>query len=127
MGTFWNSPKIVSTVAYSFNDVFGELGYYKGKSEQIFKLICIMNYCRGSWYEYGKMDSFCKSLKIKKTIAYAFNNVLLNWSITKKVWKAFWAYPGLLRQFLECVILECFVNFLDDPYYESLLWFMILL
>jgi len=54
------------------------------------------------------MGSFCKSLKIEKTIAYAFNNVLLNWSITK-----------------EGLRLECFVNFLDDPYYEPLLWFMI--
>jgi len=27
---------------------------------------------------------------------------------------------------LACVILECFVNFLDDPYYEPLPWFMIL-
>ena len=26
---------------------------------------------------------------------------------------------------MACVILECFVNFLDDPYYEPLLWFMI--
>jgi len=24
-----------------------------------------------------------------------------------------------------CIILECFVNFLDDPYYEPLPWFMI--
>jgi len=30
------------------------------------------------------MGGFCKSLKIEKTIAYAFNNVLLNWSITKE-------------------------------------------
>jgi len=27
---------------------------------------------------YGEMGSFCKSLKIEKTIAYAFNNVSLN-------------------------------------------------
>jgi len=26
-----------------------------------------------------------------------------------------------------CVILECFINFLDDPYYELLLWFMIII
>jgi len=26
-----------------------------------------------------------------------------------------------------CIILECFVNFLDDPYYEPLLWFMIIM
>jgi len=25
-----------------------------------------------------------------------------------------------------CIMLECFVNFLDDPYYEPLPWFMIL-
>jgi len=25
-----------------------------------------------------------------------------------------------------CVILECFVNFQDDPYYEPLLWFMMI-
>jgi len=24
-----------------------------------------------------------------------------------------------------CILLECFVNFLDDPYYEPLPWFMI--
>jgi len=30
------------------------------------------------------MGSFCKSLKIEKTIAYAFNNVLLNWGVTKE-------------------------------------------
>jgi len=47
--------------------------------------------------------------------------------LSKKVWEAFWANPFLPRWFLACVILECFVNFLDDPYYEPLLWFMILL
>jgi len=35
-------------------------------------------------YEYyDEMGSFCKSLNIKKTNAYAFNNVLQNWSVTK--------------------------------------------
>ena len=29
----YNSPKIVNTIAYTF----GELGYYKEKSEKIFK------------------------------------------------------------------------------------------
>jgi len=45
--------------------------------------------------------------------------------LPKKVWEAFWANPCLPRQLLAYVILECFVNFLDDPYYEPLLWFMI--
>ena len=31
----------------------------------------------------------------------------------------------LPSRLLACVILECFVNFLDDPYYEPLLWLMI--
>jgi len=35
------------------------------------------------------MGSFCKSMKIEKTIAYAFNNVLLNWSITKEGLRGF--------------------------------------
>jgi len=38
----------------------------------------IMNHHRGSWY--GKMGSFCKSLKIEKTVVCDFYNVL-NWSI----------------------------------------------
>jgi len=43
--------------------------------------------------------------------------------IPKKVWEVFCANP---RGGLACVILECFVNFLDDPYYnEPLPWFMI--
>jgi len=45
--------------------------------------------------------------------------------LLKKVWEAFWANPCLPRQFLVCIILECFVKFLDDPYYEPLPWFMI--
>jgi len=35
------------------------------------------------------MDSFTKSLKIKKIIAYAFNNALLNWTITKEGLRGF--------------------------------------
>jgi len=38
--------------------------------------------------------------------------------------RLFWANPCLPRLFLACVILECFVNFLDDPYYEPLPWFV---
>jgi len=38
--------------------------------------------------------------------------------LTKKVWEAFLANPCLLKWFMVCVILECFVKFLDDPYYE---------
>jgi len=45
--------------------------------------------------------------------------------LPKKVWETFWANPCLQRWFLACVILECFVNFLDDPFYEPLPWFMI--
>jgi len=33
---------------------------------------------------YGEIGSFYKSLKIEKTIAYTFNNVLLNCSIIKE-------------------------------------------
>jgi len=47
--------------------------------------------------------------------------------LPKKVWEAFWANPRLPRQFLVCVILERFVNFLDEPYYQPLLWFMIII
>jgi len=46
--------------------------------------------------------------------------------LSKKVWEAFWANLRLPRWVLACVILECFVNFLDDPYYEPLPWFMIM-
>jgi len=45
--------------------------------------------------------------------------------LPKKVWEAFCANPCLARWLLACIILEYFVDFLDDPYYESLLWFMI--
>jgi len=45
--------------------------------------------------------------------------------LLKKVWEAFWVNPCLPGWFLACVILGCFVKFLDDPYYEPLLWFMI--
>jgi len=48
-----------------------------------------MNHYNGSSYEYGEMGSFCKSLKVKKTIAYIFNNVLLNWSIIKEGLRGF--------------------------------------
>jgi len=41
-----------------------------------------MNHYRGSWY--GEMGSFYKSLKVEKTVAYVFTNVLLNWSIIKE-------------------------------------------
>jgi len=60
------------------------------------------------------MGSFCKSLKIKKTIAYVFNNILLNWSIIK----------GGLRGFLtsKAVIGVCYIRvFCKFPGW-SLLW-----
>jgi len=54
-------------------------------------------------------------------------STMFRWTevLTKKVWEAFWTNPCLPRWFLVCVILQCFVNFLDDPYYEPLPWFMI--
>jgi len=73
------------------------------------------------------MDSFCESLKIKITIAYAFNNVLLNWSITKEEGLKVFELILIFQGGLVCVILEYFVNFLNDPFYEQpLLWFMII-
>jgi len=46
--------------------------------------------------------------------------ILLNWTevLQKKVWEAFWVNPCFSGWFLACAILGCFVNFLDDPYYE---------
>jgi len=37
---------------------------------------------------YGEIGTFCKSLKIK-TIVYAFNNVLLNWTTAKEGLRGF--------------------------------------
>jgi len=46
--------------------------------------------------------------------------------LPKKVWETFCANPSLSsKAVLTCVILECFVNFLNNPYYKPLLWFMI--
>jgi len=67
------------------------------------------------------VGSFWKSLQIKKTIAYAFNNVLLNWSITEENLRGFLIY--IILVFLACVTIGCFVIF---PYYEPLLLFMII-
>jgi len=39
--------------------------------------------------------------------------------------RGFWAILVLQGGFFARVILECFVNFLDDPYYEPPPWFMI--
>jgi len=50
--------------------------------------------------------------------------VLLNWNINKEGWEAF-ELILVLQGGLASVILEYFVNFLDDPYYEPLPWFMI--
>jgi len=54
-------------------------------------------------------------------------STMFHWTevVPRKVWEVFRANPCLSRQFLACIILDCFVNFLDDPYYEPLLWFMI--
>jgi len=62
------------------------------------------------------VDSFCKSQEIEKTIAYAFDNVLLNFM---KYYQR--RSEGLLELILvfqggfAYTILECFVYFLDDP------------
>jgi len=53
--------------------------------------------------------------KIEKSITYAFNNVLLNWS-TKKVW---WAFCLSFK----VIFGICYIR--KFPYYEPLLWFMI--
>jgi len=52
------------------------------------------------------MGSFYKLLKIKKIIAYAFNNVLLNRSITKEGLRGFLSYSLSYKVILACVILE---------------------
>jgi len=46
--------------------------------------------------------------------------------ITKEGREASRTNHFLPKRFLACVMLECFVNFLDDLYYEPLPWFMIL-
>jgi len=68
--------------------------------------------------------SHWKSRKLH--IAYTFNNVLLIWTTTKEDLRGFWVNPCLPRWFLACVMLGCFVTFLDDLYYEPLPWFMIM-
>jgi len=67
------------------------------------------------------MGSFCKSLTIGKIIAYAFNNVLLNWSINKENLRAFWVNPYLLLLF-DVHYIRVFCKF---PWW-SLLWTTIL-
>jgi len=52
------------------------------------------------------------------TVAYTFNNVLVS--------KDFKVNLNLLGWFLARILLESAIKFLVDPYYEPLLWFMIL-
>ena len=69
------------------------------------------------------MGSFCKSLKIEKTIAYAFNNVSLNWSITKGAR----GFQSLSSKVVFGVrYIRGFCKFPGWLYYETLLWFMTL-
>jgi len=62
-------------------------------------------------------------LKVEKTIAYTF--AFVNWSITKEGSEKLFELILISKVILLCVILGCFVNLMDDLYYESLPWFMI--
>jgi len=74
-----------------------------------------------------KWAVFASYWKSKKLLLMLLTMFCWTEVLSKKVWEALWANPCLPRQFLACVILECFVKFLDDPYYEPLLWFMIII
>jgi len=72
-----------------------------------------------------KWALFASHWKSRKLLLMLITMFCWTVALPKKVWEAFWANPCLQRRFLACVILESFVNFLDDPYYEPLPWFMI--
>jgi len=67
----------------------------------------------------GEIITCCKSLKIKKPIVYGFNYVSELKYYQRKSERLFELILVLQGGFFVCVILGCFVNFLDDPYYES--------
>ena len=46
-------------------------------------------------------------------------------ALVRKILKVFETSVGFLGWFLACVVIGVFVNFLVDPYYEPLSWFMI--
>jgi len=71
-------------------------------------------YIKDTWIGFSarRNGQFYKSLKVEKTIAYVFNNVLLNWSIIKEG----------LRGILSSVFSVCYIReFCKFPGW-SLLW-----
>jgi len=74
-----------------------------------------------------KWALFASHWKLRKLLLMFLT--IFHWTevLSKKVWEAFWANPYLPRRILAYITLECFVNFLDDPCYEPLPWFMITL
>jgi len=72
------------------------------------------------------MGGFCKLLKVEKTIANVFNNVFSELKYYQRRSERLCVLILVFQGGLVCIILEYFVNFLDDPYYEPLPWFMIL-
>jgi len=59
------------------------------------------------------------------TVAYVFSNVLVTYAIIKENLSRFQVNLKLLGWFFVCVLLESFIKFLVNPYYELLPWFMI--
>jgi len=68
---------------------------------------------------------FASHWKSRKLLLMLLTKFCWTEVLSKNIWEVFWADPCLPRQNLVCIILESFVNFLDDPYYEPLPWFMI--
>jgi len=79
--------------------------------------------------DYREMSSFCKSLKIKKTICdnmpiflQCFRELKYYQRRSDRLFKLILVFQGSF--WCALYVLECFVNLLD-LYYEPLLWFMI--
>ena len=60
-----------------------------------------------------------------KTFVYVYSTALLILGISKKDFAGFSTLCKLSRVVFGSIVIQCFTNFLVNPYYEPLLWFMI--
>jgi len=81
--------------------------------------------CISSNMNMEKSVVFTSHWKLKKTIVYGFNNVLLNYSITKRLSERLFELILVFQSCFDVCYIRVFANFLDDPYYEQLPLFMI--
>jgi len=88
----WNDEIITCSVAHEWLRKRNLKGHRHGQwSIKHFKCKISSQFCCSPSKQENNMNSFCKSLKIKKTIAYKLLTMLC-WTeiLLKKVWEAFW-------------------------------------